>query len=97
MDPFEGLVAYLERTRARSCTLPFSTVEELAGRPLPAGAATIAWWQTGGCISEPPAWARAGWRVEAVWAKSRQVRFVRAEDPTNEGRSGDGRTKRRDG
>ena len=90
MDPFDGLAAYLGRMNARSCTLPFSTVEELTGRPLPPAAANAAWWRSRGGDPDAPGWTCAGWRVEAVWSASRQVRFVRT-DETMDGRpSGDG-------
>ena len=58
-------------------------LERVLGDSLPDRARYPVWWRNDGRREQARAWLLAGWRVESMDARQRQVRFVRHGEGSN--------------
>ncbi len=69
---------YLSNQSENVVELPFSTIERIIGRSLPASALRHrAWWANSTSHPLASAWLSAGWRLEAVDQQGARARFRR--------------------
>lgn len=78
---YQPLADFLAAQPGGEVTLTFAQIEEVVGRPLPAGAQSPAWWSTARALQQSKAWLRVGWRVRRVATQGggHVVTFVRAD------------------
>jgi hypothetical protein len=72
-SPYAPLATFLanQPLETTTVTLSLTEIEQVLGRPLPAGAWTRGWWQSTKDKGRPRPWLVAGWRVAE--ASMRQV------------------------
>lgn len=81
MGKYEPLAEHLREVKGDSWTTGFDGLERVLGFELPRSAREYReWWanQRGGGHSQAKGWQDAGWKVEAVDLKRRQVEFRRS-------------------
>ena len=92
MAKYDPLKLFLRGQRGAAVRVTFAEIDTVVGG-LPRSARTyLEWWDNGSIAvhTQARAWAAAGFRVEAVDLEREIVRFVRAGEATNAGRSTDG-------